>query len=279
MLRTIFLSLGIFLLGPHAGRAYFTPDSLSGLVIWLKADAGVMTNSSGVVTNWLDQKNNIPFVNSAASPIQPTVVSDWRNGQMAIRQFTNLTTGLQSPINSTSITQGQARTVFFALSVADRPATDTILGQIFGTGNEQNIELSNYSRTNRVLLRSGSSGTYFLYSPAGSVTWNNPHILCARSDSAGNVDVFLDYVTNVIVSAAGTPVQFFSYSLTPQLGMGWACYTAQARSFRGDLAEFLLYDRALTVTEIADVFYYFGLRYRIPPSFTVKNPGTLIYVR
>ena len=34
------------------------PTEVPGLAVWLKADAGVQTNGSGAVTNWLDQSGN-----------------------------------------------------------------------------------------------------------------------------------------------------------------------------------------------------------------------------
>ena len=52
--------------------------------IWLKADAGVSTDGSGLVTQWSDQSGN---ANNALPPdpaYQPTLVSDAINGQPAL---------------------------------------------------------------------------------------------------------------------------------------------------------------------------------------------------
>ncbi len=48
-----------------------TPEQVAGLELWLRADAGVMTNDSGSVTNWLDQSasgNNASQTDPAKQP-------------------------------------------------------------------------------------------------------------------------------------------------------------------------------------------------------------------
>jgi len=52
------------------------PTNVTGCALWLKADAGVYTNSSGVVTNWVDQAHGISAINSSAAPAMPTVMAN-----------------------------------------------------------------------------------------------------------------------------------------------------------------------------------------------------------
>ena len=58
-----------------AGPATLPPVSSGTLQLWLKADAGVVTNASGYVSQWADQSGN---TNNAAQPVtnqQPLLVS------------------------------------------------------------------------------------------------------------------------------------------------------------------------------------------------------------
>ena len=56
MKKTIlFISVGLFI--GLVSRAHADPPA-ANQILWLKADAGVLTNGSGTVTNWLDQSSN-----------------------------------------------------------------------------------------------------------------------------------------------------------------------------------------------------------------------------
>ncbi len=57
----------------------------SGLQLWLKADAGVTTNSSGLVTKWADQSGLSNDASQTDSTIAPSVVMNSLNGKPTLR--------------------------------------------------------------------------------------------------------------------------------------------------------------------------------------------------
>jgi hypothetical protein len=60
------------------------PIPTAGLVLWLKADAGV-TAAGALVTEWRDQSGNNHHATQAQAAAQPSVASQWRAGKPAIR--------------------------------------------------------------------------------------------------------------------------------------------------------------------------------------------------
>jgi hypothetical protein len=67
--------------GTDGGSA---PIPTAGLVLWLKADAGV-TAAGGLVAEWRDQSGNGHHATQAQAAAQPSVASQWRAGKPAIR--------------------------------------------------------------------------------------------------------------------------------------------------------------------------------------------------
>lgn len=116
--------------------ASFLPSSLGGLVLWLKADAGV-TLAGSDVTAWADQSGN-GFVFTKDIQNEPAYLSSFVNGKPAIEFTTNDNTGLSN--TSFSLTG------FTFFSVAKQKPTNG--GRIFSSyygnvligtwGNESN---------------------------------------------------------------------------------------------------------------------------------------------
>ena len=82
--------------GGVATTAPFSPADITGLSLWLKADAGVTLSGSNV-TAWADQSGN---GNNATSPaVAPTFVSSSINSKPAI-SFNNDSSWMQIPQNN-----------------------------------------------------------------------------------------------------------------------------------------------------------------------------------
>jgi len=69
---------------PLSSRAQTLPIT-SGLQLWLKADAGVTTNSSGLVTKWADQSSLGHDAIQTASSNAPSFVLNSQNGKPTLR--------------------------------------------------------------------------------------------------------------------------------------------------------------------------------------------------
>ena len=79
----------------------FSPSSVSGLNLWLKADAGVTTTTGDAVTTWSDQSGNGNNATQASGAYQPILNPGVLNGYNAVT-FNNKTMNLASNIQLTS---------------------------------------------------------------------------------------------------------------------------------------------------------------------------------
>jgi autotransporter-associated beta strand protein len=61
-----------------------SPTDIPGCQLWLRADQGVLTNTSGVVTNWQDQSGRGVVLTNSGSP---AVITNLYNGQPAVRFY------------------------------------------------------------------------------------------------------------------------------------------------------------------------------------------------
>lgn len=78
---TFAMAPGLAMLGASA----FTPKSISGLLLWLRADLGTNTTTNGVaVTTWNDQSGNGNNGSQGTAANQPTYVTNSQNGQPGI---------------------------------------------------------------------------------------------------------------------------------------------------------------------------------------------------
>ncbi len=69
---------------PPAPVASFTPSDLSGLQLWLKADAGVTTSTGNSIATWADQSGSGNNAGQANPSLQPLYVDNFQNGKPAI---------------------------------------------------------------------------------------------------------------------------------------------------------------------------------------------------
>lgn len=68
---------------PHGPRGGFFPDDLANLLLWLKTDAGVLTDAFGVF-EWQDQSGNGNDVVQATDSRKPALTAAYQNGLDAI---------------------------------------------------------------------------------------------------------------------------------------------------------------------------------------------------
>ena len=221
------ITAGIFLCGAGADAA--TPDQVSGLIFWLKADAGV-TQAEGKVSAWADQslsKNNA----AQAAPAQPTYVAEGLNGKPVIRF-----TGAPATI---CFNQVKAQTVFVVYK--DNGTTDDF-GDILG----DHLKTANFHGDG------ASSGKLF------SSTYAAPNVLGAQG--------FVDGVATSPAAMTVTP-SFHIYTLvlsSPALFSNLANNQDQGNRFRkGDYAEVIAFSGALKNDDRHAVEAYLAGKYAI----------------
>src|SRR2546425_13097606 len=77
-------AIGVFLAAAGALHAQVLTVT-NGLQLWLKADAGVTTNATGGVTQWVDQSPNGNTAAQTTDASAPLFVADAQNGKPALR--------------------------------------------------------------------------------------------------------------------------------------------------------------------------------------------------
>jgi hypothetical protein len=220
-----------------------SPNSVSGLRLWLNASVGVTNDSSGLVSGWADQSGNSNYASQSSGSHQPTIVSNAIDGNPVI-QFNGSNAYLNLPdvLPSTAATQGEA---FAVVKVTQDPATgDHQALWSFGSANGN----ESYPDSKEGIRDSfGSQLQQWLGMPVQPLT--NYHIYdvsTVTNDWAARVNAVLIYETN------NNPVGFRS---DPKLGYNGNGY------FAGELAEILVYNHVLTPTDRDTVGYYFNARY------------------
>ncbi|MDH5681015.1 MAG: LamG domain-containing protein, partial [Spirochaetota bacterium] len=225
------------------------PDSITGLTLWLKADAGV-THTAGSVTQWADQSGNGYHMVPGVSPTYATGVVNGNpvlsfDGTQFLRNTavptpTNPTIiAVSSPLDSTNrriashtATQNDGWSFWWDLAEQYRIAFPvlTIGGLWATTYTPKAIKISSAG------VFSINTGIH--YGPANQVSHDGGYI---QQDTGPNPTIF--------------------YGTAPIFNVG-----AQADAgniFVGDIAEVIYYNRALTDNEILGIELYLSDKYAI----------------
>jgi len=251
------LGLGAQNIRKVGGVAQFSPGNLSGLSLWLKADAGVTLSGSNV-TAWADQSGNGNNA-SANSGEEPTFASSFSNSKPAI-EFSGISQVMQiADANSLDVL---ATSSFIVLKY---------LGQ--GTGN------------NIVYFKNADNG-----SPADPAMYG----LVAKTAVGGvvsfsqNVGGWSDYPTEIDITDSVPKILSMTYNGTDQniysngdfqntfnIGGNIATSTGlfqiggynqsfnASEYFYGQIAEIIMYNRAVTTPERQQVEAYLNTKYAI----------------
>ena len=241
------------------------PSVSSGtLQLWLKADAGVVTNSAGQVSQWQDQSGNANNASQAAANNQPMLVSDPEIGGRATVRFN----GIQYSANG-SYLQGvgnvgvpnamTAFTVFNALSVTNAKTglwTIGVPGGAYGACRVIGV-------VNDTMVFSAWSDDYFTPFVVPSNTyriWTDR--LDTNLDTVNIFDTSTNSATNFTYSMTGvlTPgAGYYVGGINPSLpGVGG---DTQDLCFNGDIAEVIIYKGYLSESDRMAVTNYLGQKY------------------
>jgi len=234
----------------------FTPASLSGLSLWLKSDSGV-TLSGSYVTSWTDQSgnNNNAIANTGE---EPTFVSSFLNNKPAI-EFNGL---------------GQIMQIADANSLDFLNMSSFIVLKYIGQGTGNNI----------VYIKNANAG-----SPADPAMYGLVATLFNGNLSFPlNVNDWVDHTTNVDIKDSiprifsmtygGSDILMYANGFevgsgsiggniststgTLQIG-GYNKSFDSAEYFCGQIAEIIMYNRAVTSTERQQVESYLNTKYAI----------------
>ncbi len=249
------------------------PNVASGsLAVWLRADSGVVTNASGLVSEWTDFSGNNNNVSQANAQSQPSLVSvPSLGGNASAVRFT----GIQDNVNGSWLYGSEIIPVSNAM-------TTFCLYNAFSTTNSENL-----------LWLMGTPGTFgasrcddivsgsMLFSTWGTayatpivVPTNTYRIWTDQlSSNLTTLSIFDDFAfheTNFTVTATGakTPGHgFYVGGLNPA-----ASSVVNSRCFSGDIVEFLCFKGALSEGDRVGVLNYLYTKY-----FYAGSPGAVTY--
>jgi len=240
-----------------AGQGGTLPAIGSGtLQLWLRADAGVITNNGGQIIQWDDQSGNGNNAGQANTNLQPSLIADTGlGGQPAVR-FNGIQDGVHgSYMNGTELVSiPNAMTVFTvynALSTANNEMlwdlgvpgqTGASRGGMI-TGGDLHFTIWNYD--------------YIVPIPVPTNTYRiRTDSLDASLETLNIFDITMASTTNVTVSvtAGVTPgAGYYLGGLNPSLpGVG----ESRNLNFNGDIAEIIVYKGALSGSDGLAVVNY-----------------------
>lgn len=245
----------------------FTPKKLSGLSLWLKADAGV-TLSGSVVVEWADQSGG-PIT---ATPIDtnPTYNSSDLNGKPTITLST-IAVGDNESLAIDANPMGASGTTAFVVNYVDpdvfgSDANGALLGNF---GSAENGSHWPYGLTDSVYdsfatdTRKDDLGL-----PGGITSWNIYSVHSQDDDYKlfCNGIQFHSDVSNVYSNTIGG---------NGTLYIGMQNNAGSDQIFKGKVAEIVVYNRVLTTPERQQVEAYLNAKYQIYPwRIVISGAGT-----
>lgn len=233
-------------LGPGG---FESTTSTSGLLYWLRADAGVVTDADGNVSTWSDQSSRDNDFTQADAARQPTWVADGINGQPAV-QFS-----LATPLS-------YATTQKLVLSTATQPQTIVIVN----TTATQTSGLAGI-----IGLTNASGNSDFGIRRVGDTGWQHGGLANSNDfTTAGGAMSINGAATNLAAEGTAhimTAVRGSPATLSPTTGLGdYFYYTSGVgpRPWAGRIGEVIVYNRALTAVEQTVLENALSAKYAIP---------------
>jgi len=264
-----------------SNTATFTYSDLpsAGIMLWLKADAGI-TQSSNAVSSWTSQGGNSTVASQALGTSQPLFVANAVNGKPVVRfdgiddslAFSGLnvngltgmtlflvsatSNGTQNP--TAGNTSSATRSAVFWNEVS--PGWGTVfvspyqaaVRYRFGTGTNQSGALPDYTRPASI------GGNFSVTSVTHNSTAETLHINGAS-----------------VYSQTGKTAAIGNCDTTGYVGRGYGTsLSANATTcYSGDIAEVIVYDRALSDTERQAVEGYLNIKYFSTAPAITAQPG------
>ncbi len=219
------------------------PGGISGLQLRLQGDAGIVA-TGGSVSQWTDQSGHNNQATQPTAGAQPLVVAGALNGRAVVRFDASKGQYLQMSDFMSSATAGEI-VVVLKSGVAATGVNNGLMR--FGSSDDW------YPYGSGNLYGSFGSGQYLEGVPAAPLNQFN---IYAMSSQAGSWQSWVDGVP--FFSSSTNTVGF---TTAPALGVNNSGYY-----FTGDIAEVLVYNRALSDAERASVRAYLTQKYLLIPA-------------
>jgi len=246
-----------------AGSAPLPPVGSGTLQLWLKADTGVVTNASGLVSQWQDQSSNTNHAAQANTNLQPTLVYASELGGKPVVQFN----GIQNNINGSymfgpgNVDVPNAMTAFTIYNVLAATNAEDLIWEIgypnaFGANridilDNGDMYFSFWSFGNDAPF-AVPTNTFRLRTDRLDTNEDTLEMFDATASSATNFTQSVDGA--VVTPAAG----YYLGGLNTAVG---GPFVGSSRNFYGDIAEVLVYQGYLTDADRLAVDNYLEQKY------------------
>jgi RHS repeat-associated protein len=222
------------------------PQTISGLSVWLRADAGLTTDSASGVSSWINQANTATSASQASASKRPILSAASANGKPAVR-FDGVDDTLGSNLSSSA-------------------------------SSEQTIIVVAKGQQYQSLVRFQNAATPYIVYPWGSA---KNYIISSDNNGAGIASGLVENEWNIGVARykAGTAngmqtfrngtlvAQRTSASTTlPSAPLTIGSYLGSSEFAKADIAEILVYNRALSDSERQGVEQYLSQKYSVTVS-------------
>ncbi len=238
----------------------------SGLVLWLKADKGVSTNTDGTVTAWADQSGLANNAVQADPNTAPFLVTDPATGRQSL-QFGATPAYLDIASAPSIVIEGNLSS-FCAFNLADAAAARTLWSKTVN-GRPYPWDYTIAAGGNAVITRGNNDGTTAYTSP-GPVPAGSPAVAGFTIEGA-----FASHYLDGQPNGSGV----LGYAAGDQGGpLRIGARDDLTSPFAGKLSEVLLYNRALSGNDVLLANAYLASRNGIaivqgaPLSLTINRP-------
>ena len=264
------LGLGIQTIRKVGGGASFSPANLSGLSLWLRSDAGVTLSASNV-TAWTDQSGNgFNAIGNVVDGVNPTFVSNVKNGKPILRFGNNNDATVLRTAQTTFGNNGE----FTIFTVHKYDNTNNNWAELISKGDLASEANSQFAISPKFISSNPEASSFgvmgyaddtygwsFLYQEPASTSWS---ILCGTQSITNNSQQY--HINGSLVSSSASVSAINQLNIEIGIGNGGSNLTplqASNGGFKGDLAEVIFYNRAVTNTERQQVEAYLNTKYAI----------------
>ncbi len=238
----------------------------AGLTSWLRGDAGVNTDGAGNVANWIDQSGNYNSAGQTVPGNRPAVTAGALAGKPVI-DFSGSGIRHLNIIDAAALGIQNSDYEMFLVARSNSHAVQflTAASHTAGAGHYE-IHLDGAAGARFIPNQASGSvpDKYADISTAGFYTNGQPHLFNVRVEGdTGIIRVDGLQSADTVSSARSAYDQWLTLGVR-----GSATYP-----LTGDVAEVLIYDRALTPTERAAVEEYLIGRWEVPINIAAASRG------
>lgn len=242
-------------LNTNRAMQFFTPDSLTGIAVWLDAmDAGtVVSNAAGTITGWINKAGlgETATVLGTAPVYAPNVI----NGRNAINFFP-VTIGAFSIADATAYNYSALNVFVVAQRVTVTGGTESMVSKWLTTGNQREFAV-NFTSGNTVQGISSADGgsTTVGAGTSGTVAVGTPIIVEYRW-SGTQTQTFRNNANSSGAQAATI------FNGTANINIG-AANAGANQGFRGYIGEVIICTSQLGTTERNNTLAYLSQKWGI----------------